>query len=117
MSKEDLGDLDAGSNIKYVLEGRDKDEASIFLKSLDLRDTVRLQRLHQDSHIKWIGGRFDRGLDVLDEQSVIGAKGSGCLEIVDMDSYTIIFMKQGKIVKEHREGANGVDPRQSKMNI
>lgn len=110
-------DFNIGGSTKYALEGRDPEETQVFLDSLGLRNTVTLHSVHPDCNVQWTGGRFDKVLPVLDRESVVKAKGSGCLRIKDGNGSTVIFLDKGEIVKEQREESKAADPNQWRMNI
>lgn len=119
MSLEAQGSLPFGVSGKFALEGnRGVSPAYDFLKKLGITTgIVIIGKIATNGHaasITWTGTGMDIG--ELTRESVIGAGGTGCLEIKEGQGLTTVFISSGQIVSETIEPKE-IDSRQGRMAI
>ncbi len=109
-------------NGKYAFESsRKESEVEVFLKKAKVERPVKRIIFSSNGHnasATWIGNRNDAFN--LDKNSIVEAKGTGCLEIVEDSKRTLLFFEAGKVIEEQYKNMNETietDPRQLRMNI
>lgn len=111
-----------GGSGKFALERRLPRVYEFLEKSgLDIADIVKMGEAGTNGHPAfriWIGTPIKiKNVEELNEETILRAGGTGCLEVTVGQKVTTTLIRLGCVVVQETTEPRGIDPRQGKMDI